>query len=508
MSSYIALDIGDKRIGVAICDAEAPFPAPLTTLAASPKLAQQIVRMIHKYKVVGVVVGYPRNQQGEETKQTERVKRIVKLLAIPKEVPIYFQDESLTSVKAESELNKRKKPFNKEDIDSLAATFILDDFVKQQLPRLKNQQQKQIATPKSKKKPKNLPGIIKKNKFKNIINKAKRQTLASKIVVSLLIVSIGFVTGSFIWYQKNIQAATAKEHYQLVTVAPGSSSTVIASSLAEKELIRSQSAFLLYTRFHAGALLQAGTYRLSGHQSVPEIVDIMAGGKVSTVDILIAPGQRVDQIIDKLVNYGYDESEITTAMERVRDHEILKGVAASAPLEGYIFPDTYKIAPDTSAEQLLRMAFDTFQSRINADSSIATGLARQGIALKDAINIASIVQMEVPDYETQQKVAQVFIKRYKESMPLGADPTFKYAAAMTNQTALPSIDSPYNTRRYSGLPPTPIANFNFTALQAVANPSDTDYVYFVSGDDGITRFSRTLEEHERLTAQYCIELCR
>lgn len=506
MSSYLAFDIGEKRIGVALCDTSAPFPAPLTTLIATPQLAAEVASLLRMHKVIGVVVGYPRNQQGEATTQTKRVERIVSLLQIPSEIPVYFQDESLTSVKAEEELQRRKKPYQKADIDALAATFILEDFVRQQLPRLSSH-----ATPAKKEaitSTHHHTPASKKNKKSKKHPKKKKAHLLFSVLAAVLVVIAVLAAGVFAWYGQNLKAITDEEHYQVITVDPGSTTNTIAATLEEKQLIRSKSAFLLYTRLQQKTTLQAGTYRLSPHQSVSDIVRTMASGEVSTVNVLIAPGLRVDQIMNALVDYGYGKTEITAAMKQVRDHPLLKGIAANAPLEGYIFPDTYQIAPNTTVEQLLRTTFDTFQARYKADPSIQQGLAAQGISFHDAVIIASIVQMEVPDYETQQKVAQVFIKRYKEGMPLGADPTFKYAAAMTGQAALPSIDSPYNTRKYSGLPPTAIANFNIDALRAVANPSSTDYVYFVSGDDGITRFSHTFDEHQRLINQYCIKLCR
>lgn len=505
MSSYIALDIGEKRIGVAVCDAAVPFPAPLTTLLASPQLATQIAVLLQTHKVVGVVVGYPRNQQGEPTAQTQRVEHIVRLLGIPADVPVYFQDESLTSVKAETELKRRKKPYHKADVDALAATFILEDFIQQQLPSVRTQKKVAIGGAPAKavhqKRSKKKRSQEKKHSKKSL-------SLVFRAIATLTAIGAMVIFGVFAWYGKNIRAASDQTNYQVVTIAPGSTTENIAATLEEKQLIRSKTAFLLYTRLQQKAALQAGSYRLSPHLAVSEIVNAMAGGKVSTVKVLIAPGLRVDQIVNKLLEYGYEEQEVLAAMDAVRDHPLLKDISGGDPLEGYIFPDTYQIAPDTTAEQLLRTTFDTFQNRLSQEPTIAQGLVRQGLSFVDAVTIASIVQMEVPDYETQQKVAQVFLKRYKEGMPLGADPTFKYAAAMTGQAALPSIDSPYNTRKYSGLPPTAIANFNMSALRAVANPSPTDYVYFVSGDDGITRFSRTFDEHQQLINQYCIQLCR
>lgn len=511
MSSYIALDIGEKRIGVALCDAQTPFPAPLTTLVASRQLAAEVASLLRRHKVVGVVVGYPRNQQGEITPQTKRVEHIVGLLNIPREIPVYFQDESLTSVKAEEELRRRKKPYEKADVDALAATLILEDFVQQQLPQLRAVASTAAASPHSpQRKEHNKPHKQTKEKSQQTkLGSVSKKLRSFHFIALTFIVAAGILlSGMLLWYRQNLQPVTEQEQYQVVTIPPGSTTTTIADILTKERVIRNKTTFLIYARLHKKTTIQAGSYRLSGHQPVPEIVDTLAGGKVTTINILIAPGLRVDQIVEKLVSYGYEEQEVYAAIEELRTHPLLKNVAKNRPIEGYIFPDTYQAAPETTATQLLKTTLDTFQNRMQQYPDIESGLARQQIAFEDAVIIASIVQMEVPDYETQKKVAQVFIKRYKEGMPLGADPTFKYAAAMTNQASVPSIDSPYNTRRYSGLPPTAIANFTIDALRAVANPSATDYTYFVSGDDGITRFSHTLEEHERLTAQYCIELCR
>ena len=204
---------------------------------------------------------------------------------------------------------------------------------------------------------------------------------------------------------------------------------------------------------------------------------------------------------------GFQETDITAAFEAVRDHPLLRNVPSEARLEGYLFPDTYQVGPSTSAEELVRLMLDTFQKRVSEDPSINAGITAQGLSFEQAVIIASIVQKEVPDYETQKTVAQVFLKRLKEGIPLGADPTFRYAAAVEGGPSDPSNNSRYNTRKYTGLPPTAISNFNISALKAVANPSSTDYLYFVAGDDKITRFSHTLAEHEALTRQHCTTLC-
>ena len=100
------------------------------------------------------------------------------------------------------------------------------------------------------------------------------------------------------------------------------------------------------------------------------------------------------------------------------------------------------------------------------------------------------------------------MSRLAQEIPLGSDPTFLYAAAVNNVAPAVDLDDPYNTRIYGGLPPGPISNFNLSAIEALGNPSDTDFLFFVAGDDGTTYFSRTQAEHEANTARYCFEACK
>src|SRR5690606_19503304 len=138
------------------------------------------------------------------------------------------------------------------------------------------------------------------------------------------------------------------------------------------------------------------------------------------------------------------------------------------------------------------------------------------LSLHQAIILASIVHKESYDFEDQRQVAQVFLKRLEMGIPLGADATFRYAAAIAGQEPSVDFESPYNTRINAGLPPGPIANFEIEALRAVASPDDSDYLYFVHGDGChdedsttpcVTYFSKTQSEHEANTIKYCREYC-
>lgn len=319
--------------------------------------------------------------------------------------------------------------------------------------------------------------------------------------VSVVLVTITTLIFSGLWYVVQLTPRTVSDIYHVIEIKPGSGKKAIAETLEDNKVIKSSTAFLWHTRFNNINSLQAGTYRLSSGDSTPKIAEVLAGGDTQTIDITITPGQRLKEIKQKLVRAGFTENDINAAIEEVKGHPLVKGVKNKDPLEGYLFPDTYNIAPTTTAEELVTLMLDTFQSKITPE--IRRGLKEQGLSVHQGIILASIVQKEVSDYPTQQKVAQVFLKRLRDGVVLGSDVTFQYAAAEMGLAATPGLNSPYNTRRVNGLPPTAIANFNLSALEAVANPANTAYNYFVSGDNGVTYFSKTEVEHEALTRQHC-----
>lgn len=128
-SKVIALDVGEKRIGIAIADSDVPFPRPLTTVDNDADVFAELTRLINDNNVATIVIGLPRNMQGEETKQSDFSREFAAQLS--QEVPcrIEFQDESLTSIKAEQELTTKKKTYTKDQVDALAATYILEDYI-------------------------------------------------------------------------------------------------------------------------------------------------------------------------------------------------------------------------------------------------------------------------------------------------------------------------------------------------------------------------------------------
>lgn len=333
----------------------------------------------------------------------------------------------------------------------------------------------------------------------------KRRSKMSLWLIAATVVLVS-LAGFAYWYALSPVNRNSHEAVQIV-VRPGSTVAGIAHTLRSHELIRNEWAFRLFVQLSGQkGELQAGGYAFSQSQSLSEIVQRLRGGKLDDIVITILPGQREDQLKAKFVKDGFSQTEVDAAFSKNYTHPLLKDKPSSASLEGYVYPETYHIAPNGSLESLLVKSFDEFYKRIQ-DANVEQRLKERGYSLYQGITLASIVQQEVSDAQEQRQVAQVFLKRLAINMPLGSDATFVYAARKDGAAPSVEYESPYNTRKYGGLPPGPISNFNFSALEATVNPLPGEYLYFVSGDDGVTHFSLTEEEHRANTAKYCTKLC-
>lgn len=346
-----------------------------------------------------------------------------------------------------------------------------------------------------------------------------RRSRLTIVLTGIVAVVVVAALSSFAWYASALSPVNPDdESRQHITIEPGSSLSSVGELLHSKDLIKSQLAFSLHARFvGASANLQAGDYRLSPSESTQEIMKHLTAGSVDEFTLTFLPGatlrrlpgdtsERRTDIKSALLGAGYADDEIEAAFTKDYDHPLLADKPSSADLEGYIYGETYKLPSNFTVEQVLEHTFDHYYGIIEENDFIA-GFKRQGLTLHEAITLASIIEREVSGEKDRKQVAQIFLDRLDIDMSLGADATFKYIADKENVAPSPDIDSPYNTRKYAGLPPGPIAVPGFSALQAVAEPADGDYLYFVSGDDGTSHFAHTLEEHGRNIRQYCSTLC-
>lgn len=325
------------------------------------------------------------------------------------------------------------------------------------------------------------------------------------IVGTFLAIVVITVVAAFFWYQREISPVSDDPNATRVriTIESGTTPDAIGSLLSEKKVIRSTTAFEIYTRLSGTRnKLQAGTFSLSPHESTAAIVDHLVAGKTDQFSVTFLPGATVADNKKVLLAAGYSQAEIDAAFNKTYNSPLFQDKPADADLEGYIYGETYMFSAGSTVEQILQRTFDEFYVAIS-ENDLISGLRAQGFNLYQGITLASIIQREVSGRADSAQVAQIFLKRLREEMPLGADATFVYAAAKEGVTPTVNLDSPYNTRRYAGLPPGPISAPGLTALQAVARPAQGDYLYFVSGDDGKNYYSRTIEEHEANTRQYC-----
>lgn len=328
------------------------------------------------------------------------------------------------------------------------------------------------------------------------------------IIASILIVLVAVGITSFVWYQQQTQAVNSDDKSRkVVRIVSGATPSAIADQLKTEGLIRDTRAFALYTRFQGVQNeLQAGTYRMSPSESLSQIVEHLTKGTVDTFTITIIPGSTLRDIATVFRQAGYADDEIAAAFAASYRSPLFDGRPAGQDLEGYIYPETYRVGSGATVQAILQQTFDQF-TKVVSDNDLVAKFDAQGLSLYEGITMASIIQKEAVGGDEQQ-IAQVFLSRQAIGMKLGSDPTYQYIADKLGQPRDINFDSPYNTRRYEGLPPGPIANPGFKALSAVANPAPGDYLYFLSGDDNVTYFARTFAEHEQNIEQRCQKKCQ
>lgn len=335
-----------------------------------------------------------------------------------------------------------------------------------------------------------------------------RKIAIVSLVVLATLMSAALV-GSRIWYDQNLKPLTVESRIVTVEIPLGSSVDFIANLLKEKDVIRSTQAFKIYVRSNEKAdALKFGVYDFDSSQTVPEIVEILASGQEASELFTIAPGLRLDQVRARFIKAGFTEAETDAALEptQYEDHPALVSKPRGDSLEGYLYPESFQRTSATTAKQLVGLSLDEMAKRLTPARIEA--FSRHGLSPHEAIIVASIIEEEVHLAEDRRVVGQIFLKRLDEGIQLGSDVTYEYAAVVNGGIAWPGLEDPYNTRLYTGLPPGPIANFDDTALEAVANPTETDYLFFLSGDDDKTYYGKTLAEHDQNIRDHCQKKCK
>lgn len=332
-------------------------------------------------------------------------------------------------------------------------------------------------------------------------------TIFGVVLIVFLILTAGLVRKA---YSDNLKPLNPSDNSKIiVTIEPGSIPSDISQELKQRGVVKSDWAVEWYIRNHNYRdELKAGTYIFMPSQNVQTIVKRIVDGRIASNLVTILPGQRLDQIEKSLIKNGFAKDDVESALDpsQYKGHPALTDLPKGASLEGYLYPESFQKVKETKASEIIRKSLDEMDQHLTPE--IRKAFASQGLSLHQGVILASIVEQEVSNNKDRAMVAQVFLKRLKIDMRLGSDVTAHYGAIKAGKTASVGFDSPYNTRLHDGLPPGPIGNVSASSLEAVAFPAQTDWLYFVSGDDGKTYFSKTLEEHESLTKKHCKELCK
>lgn len=279
----------------------------------------------------------------------------------------------------------------------------------------------------------------------------------------------------------------------------------IASRLSNEKLIRSITAFKFYTIISGTAhRFLPGSYTISNAMSIPEIVkEFTYGGKNETT-VVIPEGTTIRDVEDILIGAGALEKGVSLPNDPKLFEKEFPFLERRKSLEGFIFPDTYRVPLDAPPEVIVRRFLETFERK-------AWPILKEQDDWYDRLIISSILEREVITFEDRQIVTGIFLKRMSIGMPIQADATISYEKCdgkyrgckvirmLRSDTKIPS---PYNTYQNLGLPPTPIANPGQSAIRAAIEPKKTQYLYYLSARTGETMFSKTFDEHNIKRAKY------
>lgn len=307
--------------------------------------------------------------------------------------------------------------------------------------------------------------------------------MKKSILIAVIIILTVAIAG--IWYiYFNLKVPMGKSgENQFFEVIEGQGTMEIAENLKEKGFIRSPWFFAIYVNLKNASLLP-GIYYLRQNMTLNEIIEPISQGNVQEYKITIPEGWRITQIAQYLTN-----NKIVTYADFLQ---------AAEGKEGYLFPDTYRIAIQSTAVEIVKKMEENFTERTK-DLKVN----------KEDLILASIVEREAKKNEDRAKITGVYLNRLDKGMKLEADPTVQYAKGNWDAPSvkdLQSVNSAYNTYLYKGLPPGPICNPGLKSIEAAVKPEKNGYYYFFHLKDGSTIFSKTAEEHQANREKYADQI--
>jgi peptidoglycan lytic transglycosylase G len=326
------------------------------------------------------------------------------------------------------------------------------------------------------------------------------------LFITLAVVVVLAAGGTWLYTSVQHPYKGYTESETFVEIAPGSSPGRMAQQLADAGVIRNTTAFRAAVWLRgAGRRLQAGEYRFDSPLTPTEVVDRIARGDVYLQPLTFREGLTIRQMAEIFEERGFGTRKEFIAA--AKDPSAIRELDSQATdLEGYLFPDTYTLPRKTTAEQLVGRMVGRFEQSLTPE--IRERAAARGLSVRQLVTLASLVEKETGKGDERPLVAAVYSNRVKIGMGLQCDPTVIFALERAGRydgnltRADLQFDSPYNTYRYAGLPPGPIAAPGKASLEAAASPAEVPYIYFVSRNDGSHAFASTLDEHNRNVHQW------
>lgn len=299
---------------------------------------------------------------------------------------------------------------------------------------------------------------------------------------------------------------------QVLVIETGSSVDDITRQLTEYDLLDSPFLFKLYGRLSGHARsIQAGSFEIPVGHSIRELYRILGNGRALEREVTIVDGWTLQQVQDHLVAREFGtEVEVRVLMQPdvwEAEYPFLDQIPAGLDIEGYLFPETYRVLNTAGAEDVIRRALDEFVSQPRSFHDPDYAFAHNGTnyTLFDVVTIASIIEREVRDPADMARVADLIYRRLEIGMPLQMDSTVNYVTGKNDPGILlvdRDVESPYNTYKYAGLPVGPISNPGAAALHAALNPEPNPYLFFLTTPEGEVIYARTHDEHVGNKSRY------
>ena len=327
------------------------------------------------------------------------------------------------------------------------------------------------------------------------------------LVVFLLVIAIACGVGAYAIYERAQSPFQARgSGATLVEIPSGEGTSAIGRRLVAAGVMRDELTFRVALWLSGSARrLQAGEYRFDRPMSALEAVDKIARGEVDLMPLTFPEGLTIAEMSRVFEGGGFGTAASFVAA--ARNASLVRALdPAASNLEGYLFPDTYALSRRADAAQVVGAMVARFEQVLSSDVRVAA--QARGWSVRQLVTLASLVEKETARPDERPVVAAVYANRLRIGMGLQCDPTVIYAlqlaGAYTGNLRRDDLafDSPYNTYKYAGLPPGPIAAPGKGSLEAAARPADAPYLYFVSRNDGSHEFAASLEEHNRNVRKY------